>query len=351
MRFRTTTDSKRTLAAAAICFVAAQVLFNVVADLRHPELFDAEYGVRLALLRERQAETPRSPLLLMLGSSRTVHCFEPEILPELRTAAGARVLSFNFSHLAAGPVMNLMEYRRLRRAGVRPSWLVMEVMPPCLSLEKPGQATGCATALDLPVLQRYFERPKLFARFCQYRLLPWHRHRNDLVHRFAPDWAAPGSPTEKSTIHLGPLGGDDHWVMRATETADCFQRAKEAARADYYPRLQDFSIKESTTRAYGELIATCHKDGTQVVLLLTPEGTEFRSWYSADALRQIDDWCATMRRTYGVQIVDARTWVADGDFLDTHHVMCHGADVFTKRFCEEVLVPLVRGETNWTDGR
>ena len=57
-----------------------------------------------ALLQARLTETPERPLLLMMGSSRTVMCFRPENLAELHTSAGAQVLPFNFSHLAAGPL-------------------------------------------------------------------------------------------------------------------------------------------------------------------------------------------------------------------------------------------------------
>src|SRR6266850_6378448 len=125
---RTIPQSRRTLAAGLLFFLVAQMLFNIVADMRHPELYDPEYGVRLGLLRARQAETPDRPLLLLIGSSRTVMSFRPEILGALRTGDGAPVLAFNFSHLAAGPLMNLLAYDRLRREGIRPKWLVVEVM-------------------------------------------------------------------------------------------------------------------------------------------------------------------------------------------------------------------------------
>ncbi len=343
MRFRTNGEARTTLAAGAFFFVAAQMLFNVVADTRHPELFDSEYGVRLSLLQARQAEAPGRPLLLLMGSSRTVAAFRPETLPEMQTADGTRVLPFNYSHLAAGPILTLMEYQRLRRAGVRPEWLVVEVMPPCLSLENPAQAVGCMTVFDLALLQRYFDWSMIYGRYIRFRLIPWYRHRGEIVRRLAPAWTAPGSYIDSELIHLAPLGGDDHWSRMSIGSPDLIRRASEAARADYVPRLQQFSIKKSATRAYGELITKCHTDGVRLVLLLTPESTEFRSWYSAESLRQIDDWCSEMRRQYGVQIIDARAWVADSDFMDGHHVLDRGADAFTKRLGEEVLRPLVRG--------
>ena len=39
--------------------------------------------------------------------------FHPELLPEVRSPEGKPVLAFNLSHLAAGPVINLMMVQRL----------------------------------------------------------------------------------------------------------------------------------------------------------------------------------------------------------------------------------------------
>ncbi len=351
MRCRTATQARTALIAGISFFVAAQLLFDVIADGRHPGLFDAEFGFRFALLRSRLAETPDRPLLLLMGSSRTVMSFRPEILPELRTATGAQVLPFNYSHLAAGPVLTLMEYTRLRRAGVRPNWIVLEVMPPCLSNRIDNSTTGSMTALELPLLHKYVEWPKLYGRFFLTRLIPWYRHRNEIVHRVAPAWITPGNPLETELIRLGPLGGDDGWALSREETPELIQRATASAKEGYYPPMQEFRIKETATQAYREFLALCRKDGVQVVLLLTPESTEFRRWYAADGPRQIDDWCAKMRRQEGVAIVDARNWLDDGDFLDGHHVLKRGADAFTKRLGEELLVPLVKGESRFTDAR
>src|SRR4051812_40711862 len=116
----------------AVAFVAVQFVLNVVVDGWHPGLYDSEYAVRLRTLRARVAEAPGRPLLLLVGSSRTEMNFLPEVLPPLHTASGETPLVFNFSHLGAGPVMNLLEVRRLLRDGVRPGWLVLEAMPPQL---------------------------------------------------------------------------------------------------------------------------------------------------------------------------------------------------------------------------
>jgi hypothetical protein len=80
-----------------------------------------------------------------------------------------------------------------------------------------------------------------------------------------------------------------------------------------------------------------------VVLVLTPESREFRSWYAPGSEAQIQAVCARLARDHGTRIVDARTWVPDEDFMDGHHVLPAGAAVFTRRLAREVLTPLVTG--------
>src|SRR5207249_2410036 len=109
--------------------------FGLATDLFYPELYDPDSAVRFALLRQRIAEAPDRPLLLVVGSSRTGTAFRPEILAPLDTGNGPAPLVFNFSHWGANAAFNLMQVKRLLREGIRPDWLVVELMPPWLSRE------------------------------------------------------------------------------------------------------------------------------------------------------------------------------------------------------------------------
>jgi hypothetical protein len=44
-----------------------------------------------------------------------------------------------------------------------------------------------------------------------------------------------------------------------------------------------------------------------------------------------------------VPVVDARTWLDDDDFTDSHHPLQRGAEKFTRRLGRELLEPLVQG--------
>ena len=120
-RRRTGKYSRAPLLWGLAMFLACQTAFAAALDCWYPELYDAEYARRLATLRTRQAEAPERPLFLVLGSSRTALAFRPEILPPLPTRSGPPVLPFNFSHMGAGPLLNLVELRRLLADGVCPT--------------------------------------------------------------------------------------------------------------------------------------------------------------------------------------------------------------------------------------
>jgi hypothetical protein len=68
-----------------------------------------------------------------------------------------------------------------------------------------------------------------------------------------------------------------------------------------------------------------------------PEGSEFRSWYPSSVMAEIRIALERLSRAHGVPLVDAREWVSDDDFSDSHHLLSRGAAVFSERFEPEVL--------------
>jgi hypothetical protein len=332
---------KADLAWFGICFVILQIGLAGLIDWKLPRLYDEEYGVRLAALRTRQAAEPDRPLLLVVGTSRVGMGFAPELLPELRTPSGQRVLPFNFSHLASGPVLNLMLVRRLLAQGIRPQWLVLEIVPASLAHESPSMPSTNATAPDLAVACRYFPSWKILSVYARQRLVPWHKHRAALLREFAPDWVPYHDPREKIT--LSPLGGDRGWLLEPVVSPTEVQRRTALVRDIYYDVFQKFHLDPAADGATRELLELCRRKHIPVTLFTTPEGSSYRSWYSLAARQQIDDYLARLASEYAVVVCDTRTWLADSDFTDSHHPLQKGAENFTRRFGREVLEPLVQG--------
>jgi hypothetical protein len=339
---RRTAKSRAALLWAVLGFFCVQAAVDVAVVARHPELDDQEFGRRLALLRQRREEEPGRPLLLLLGSSRTEMSFLPELLPPLTTASGERVLPFNFSHLGAGPAMNLVEMRRLLRNGVRPDWLVVEVMPPQLGDARQSILTATANVHDLSVTRHYLNPLSTYGVFLRGQLVPCYKHRRYLARQAVPGWV-PDADVEQEQIPLGDLGGDYCWQAVREPNPEQVRQRTAAARLGYYPPLQDLHVAGLSDRAMHDLLDLCRRHEIPVVLLLSPEGREFRSWYAPESRQRVDDYCAGLSREYGVPLIDARDWLDDGNFSDSHHVTLRGAETFTRRLGCEVLQPLVLG--------
>jgi hypothetical protein len=328
-------------------YLFSQVLLNIFVDWRHPELFDTEYGARLSLLKARIAENPGKPLLLAVGSSRVGEGFEPELLSPLETATGEQALPFNFSHLAAGPIMNLVTVRRLLREGIHPTWVVLELAPTCMSHEKYSMPATMASAADAVLLPRYFNPWLVWSVYLRGRTNPWYTRRVDLLRRYLPRWSTLADATD--VVSLEPLGGDRRWMAVTEFTPEETRRRTDFVRTIYFSDLQHYHVDAACDRATHDLLDLCRRERIQVVLMLTPEGSEFRGWYSPETHAHVQQYVAELSHQYGVPVVDAREWSADDDFQDSHHLLKKGAVQFTRRLGRDVLQPLVAGRLGEND--
>jgi hypothetical protein len=341
MERRAFSGGKANLTWFVVSFVALQIGLAAFIDWRLPRIYDREYGVRLAALRKCLVAEPDRPLLLVVGSSRVTMGFLPELLPELRTRAGLRVLPFNFSHLASGPVMNLMLVRRLIREDIRPQWLVLELVPGMLANTSVSVLAGATAARDLPVVCRYGPPEKLLTVYARQRLIPWYQRRLGLLREIVPSWAPYQDPREQIT--LTPLGGDHAWLAEAAVDPAEVRRRTEADRPGWVAIFQEFHVHPAFDQATRELLELCRRERVAVALLATPESSPFRTWYSAAARLEIEQYLARISREYGVPVIDARAWLPDSDYSDSQHPLQRGAVVFTHRLGREVLAPLVMG--------
>lgn len=338
---------RQSRARTAVCwglglFAAIQLALNVLIESGHPEQCDPEFHVRLTSLRARLAEDPGRPLLLLMGSSRTVGSFVPEALGPLTAADGRPVLSFNFSHIAAGPLMHLIDLRRLLDHGIRPDWLAVEILPTQLADPRQGVVSECARFGDLPVLLRY-RGARGAANFVMTRLAPCFRYRPFFQSRCLPGWLPQGVKPPAEQIPLDRLGGDRAWSQIVRLEPPEVQRRTAMTRAGYGPTLQNFHIEPMSDRAMHELLMLCRQERIRVVLFLSPEAREFRSWYPPWATTAVENYCQALAAEFHVPVADARCWLPDEEFSDGHHVLLCGALRFTRRLGVEVLAPLVAG--------
>jgi hypothetical protein len=334
-------QARANVAWAMVALVVIQLGFVLAIDLCKPELYDPEFGIRLRLLQTQVREHPDRPLLVVVGSSRIGAGFMPQEMPPLKTADGRLVLPFNWSHLAAGPRINLLQIRRLLREGLTPSWVVLEIVPGGLGHD--STPASLAAVEDLPVLWRYPSRCKDTLVYLRNRLNPFYNYRQDVLRRVAPPFVTQADPSD--VVNLLPLGDDNNWI-RHEFTSEIRATQETVARSIYYDALQTFQVDPQLDRATCEVLDLCRQRGIPLVLIATPENSLFRSWYSAETEKRLGDYLDRLGRSYNVAVVDARTWVSDDGFNDPHHLGLRGARVFTERLHRQVLEPLVLGSVS-----
>jgi hypothetical protein len=98
----------------------------------------------------------------------------------------------------------------------------------------------------------------------------------------------------------------------------------------------NFRLGKTQYRAIHELFDLCRREKIPSALVLMPEESRFRSWYSPEAKTAVRNLLDELRQTYGVKCIDAQSWVPDDDFEDGHHTLLGGAVIFTRRIRAEI---------------
>src|SRR5262249_57181288 len=76
------------------------------------------------------------------------------------------------------------------------------------------------------------------------------------------------------------------------------------------------------------------------IVIVMPENSEFRSWYSPDAMAQIKGYLDELREREHVRVQDYRFSLDDQYFTDGQHLHVQGAWVFTNMLNQTLLQTL-----------
>jgi hypothetical protein len=323
-----TPSSSRALARARVALALVIPAFILLlcgawaaAETVVPEITDTDYHTRLRIARTAQTEHPDRSLGLLIGSSRTTLSFQPE---QLTDPDG--VYWVNCAHVGAGPILNRVILHRFLRDGVHSSAIVLELMPTYFVKENSRFVCGHFAATDLSFVRTYSEHPLSY----DYHFL---RHRLTR----APDLARVSDP------FAGRSEYDARGGYRGLRTEiSPAERAEKIALTHQlsWCYAQNMTVARGADRAFRDTLREAADNGIRVVLLLAPEGPLFRSWYSPDGLARFDQYVKSVATEFGVPLVDARLWLEEEDFYDSHHVLARGADKFTARFAREIPAKL-----------
>jgi hypothetical protein len=337
-----------------LVFACAQAALSVYLNWRRPDVRDPAFGLRLLTLRRRLAENPNAPLVLVLGSSRTLNGLSPAHMTMDWGQAGAKPLVFNFALAGSGSVRELMTFRRLRTERIKPAWLLIETWPVLwpqagIFAERRLVVEDELCWTDLPVLRRYLPgKLELFGRALKGNLAPLMSYRSRLLHAGA-HFLLPRDQDQTLSHEDDDWTSTDGtgWLPYRKLPADSEALRREVAKGLLVaaPLLNPLHIAPDSDRALRELLDDCRKDGIKTALFLMPEHSECRHWYSSQTHAVVSDYLTRLSAEYATTILDARDWTPDEDFADFCHMRPRGAGPFSERFGYEALGPLLRGET------
>lgn len=348
-----TRRARATLYCSLVGFAFLQLALGVSIELWLPQFRDPYYGQRINLLRLRTVAAAPPPFtVLMLGTSRTRNGLLGKSLErQLRQAQGRPIVVFNFGQNSAGPMTELFNLKRLLADGIHPDLLLVEVLPPLLceqeAFDEAGELRLPAHRLrsdDLPLVERYGRpsRSNIRREWWQATLVPWYSHRLKILSSVAPLLISRESRYE-GIDHLDDTCSFDLDSPRSRVAPDPggvqYARALERAHDEYYPGLANFHLGGRNCEALGELLTLCRESNVSTALVLMPEGPLFRSWYRPEDWTAIENYLGEIGRAYRTPVINCRTWIAEEDFLDSHHLRRQGAAEFTRHLGIDGIQP------------
>jgi len=341
---------------AGVAFVALQLGFGVAVESGLIDVRDnTNYSYRAGHLRQQLAREPAdrntAPLtVVMFGSSRAMNAWQASELEQpLRASTGRPVVAYNFGVRGGGHIYSSLSLRKLVAEGTRPDVVLLELFPPFLGEQADTELRWLAAN---ELRSREFELAEWLGlqsdevrlHWSQRWLTPLYTHRVYLLNRACPQLL----PHELRANWL-MVYDDSGWVAHnkpPPKPGDV-----EKTRRMYAANFAGFRLGGPSCRALRETLDFCRGEQIACGLVMLPEASQVRGWYSAEMEQQVQPFLEELVAEYGVKIIDARDWISDEGFSDGNHLRVAGAREFSERLNGELLpatvaVALDRGSQN-----
>jgi hypothetical protein len=336
----------RATACWAVVTLAALNVLLAVYVYWNPGFRDPLFDMKAQALSARFEQPDAGVRVVAMGSSRTAACVEPGTLEAtLAAETGHPAAAYNMALQGDGPIGQLIHFRRLMaKGGKRPDVALIELLPYTFAWygDHPYDATVLRadrlTKDEVDTVCNYgFPAAETNKQWREATFNPWFGCRFHLLARAVRNWLPPGAVTYHP--QAGSLGGWNPW---APLTPSAAALASIWVRKTYEPELPSVKFTGPHMKAFEDLLNECKAAGIAVAVVVPPEGSTFRSWYPERVNAELEVLLDRLRRDYGILAVDARTWLDDRAFADTHHVLGDWAKPYTERLTREVIVPALR---------
>jgi hypothetical protein len=283
----------------------------------------------------RQMETSRK--ILFFGSSRTGNNVSAEaitqVLHEAKMADGISV--FNASIAAGDPVVMEFETDKLLAAGIRPSMVVIEILPEVLS------------------------RRNLWLNYHLGRQFRWPEVWNSLPDVYLAGTLSLAIATRFNAVYTFrsefQQWAIDAWKLRFESSnlgdGNARKRAKREQPADpevllrgaAYGRknVRGYEIGGLNARALIRMIERYSKLGTTIVFIAAPVSSPYRTAYGSAIDAAYLAYMQQLGKTYGTYFFDHRHRLSDHHFWTPYYTTTDGKLHFSRLLAREVIVPLI----------
>jgi hypothetical protein len=327
------------LLCCSLLFFLGQIAIGYSVEHSWSHVRDPEYSSKRKRLAELQNNAPDQPLILFLGSSRTdMGVCAGQVRAEIH---GQSAIAFNFGVSGGGSLLESVCLRRLLAEGIHPDLLVLEVLPPTLNqpnshpVEEDWLDGSRLRTSEITFLRRYHSNPAHLQRgWSKARALPcvWQRH--SLRISLLGESADTIPETERIQGTTDQFGWTPFCLPEVTP--DRHRTASAFAQRQYKDAFGDLRLAAGPALALEEMLILCRQKDVRVVLLLMPESSEFRGLNSPSMREGIDEFLLALCTRWDLPLVDAREWLPDDAFWDSHHLLPRGAKAFTDRFEQEL---------------
>jgi hypothetical protein len=331
-------------------FVVLQLGLTLSRESWLPELRDPAFGAKMKRLAQRRRGAGPDPVTaVMLGSSRTVYGFRGKLLEAAVAKAQERpAVVFNLGIYGAGPVSELLHLKSLLANGLRPDLLLVEVAPMFLDdvteRDEIGRLPADRLAHDeLPVVERYRDSSGggLWADWWRAAVVPIYAHRVVILSELLPV-LLPRPLRVECCRDMDDSGWLSLRLAPQYLTAEHRRRTLEETREEWAPVLRRLTTGGQGMRALRELLTLADREGMASAMVLMPEGPVLRGCYPPATWKRVYASLEALGREFRSPIINARDWVGEDDFTDSHHLLPGGATKFTERLGREAILPALQ---------
>jgi hypothetical protein len=352
-RLRSARRVRFVLAWALVSFAAGQAALGWYVTRVRPQIRDPEYAIILGGLKARLAREPHRPLAVLLGSSRFASSVRPSVLPP--AAGPTPPLLHNCSVLASGPIRELQTFQRLLDEGIQPDYLFVEawslyLVQRCDWWEEAYIRVKDLRPVDWSILSYCPDlKPVLRHQLLENLLAPGYAFRQSLLEHWAPYLPQPRNAsefacwswTDPKRRHI-----EDGWIDPPGEPHPPRPGSLEAGAWPLGMRAfcDPFEVHPPADCALRELLRLATERGIRTFLVLCPDPSVVRGPAGMDTWEANRAYLEEISRTYGVPVLDTRSWVPDEEFTDFAHIAKSAVEAYTRRFGRKILEPLLAGK-------